>query len=103
MGNHKLIKISKKLKVYIKMEKAIIKFGDTEIEKQIFHQHKKPISIKDVDINEIVVSDKVSFGKMGFKYFIGYKYAKKLDIYVYLSQKWVHIEETLMKLNIYFL
>ena len=28
------------------MEKAIIKFGDIEIEKQKFHQHKRSISIK---------------------------------------------------------
>ena len=28
------------------MEKAIIKSGDIEIEKQKFQQHKKPISIK---------------------------------------------------------
>ena len=26
--------------------KKIIKFGDIEIEKQKFHQHKEPISIK---------------------------------------------------------
>ena len=60
------------------MEKAVIKFGDIEIENQKFHQHKRPISIKDVDINKIVVSNKVSFGKKGFKYFIGNKYAKKI-------------------------
>ena len=58
------------------MEKTIIKFGDIEIEKQKFHQHKRPISIKNIDINKIVVSNKVSFGKKGFKYFIGYKDAK---------------------------
>ena len=28
------------------MEKAVIKFGDIEIEKQKFHQHQTPISIK---------------------------------------------------------
>ena len=33
------------------MEKTIIKFGDIEIEKQKFHQSKRPISIKDIDIN----------------------------------------------------
>ena len=68
------------------MEKAIIKFGDTEIEKQIFHQHKKVISIKNIDTKKIIVSDKVSFGKMGFKYFIGYKYAKKLDLYIFIPK-----------------
>ena len=35
------------------MEKIIIKFGDTEIEKQIFQQHKRPISMKNIDINKI--------------------------------------------------
>ena len=58
------------------MEK-IIKFGDTEIQKQKFHQYKEPISIKTIDINTIVVSNKVSFGKKVFKYFTGYKDAKK--------------------------
>ena len=54
-------------------KKTTLKFGDTEIQKQEFHQHKRPISIKCIDINKIVVSNKVSFGKKGFKYFIGYK------------------------------
>ena len=60
------------------MEKSIIKFGDIEIEKEKFHQNKRPISIKNIDINEIVVSNKVSFGKKGFKYFIGNKDAIKI-------------------------
>ena len=68
------------LKAYIKMEK-VIKFGDIELYKLRFHQRKEPISI------EIVVSNKVSFGKKGFKYFIGYKNVKKLDLCVYFSQK----------------
>ena len=60
------------------MEKTIIKFGDIEIEKQKFHQYKRHISINNIDINKMVVSNKVSFGKKGFKYFIGYKDAKKI-------------------------
>ena len=54
------------------MEK-IIKLGDIEIQKQKFHQHKGPISIENIDINKIAVSNKMSFGKKGFTYFIGYK------------------------------
>ena len=46
-----------------------IKFGDIEIKKQTFHQHKRPISIKKKDIDKIVVSNKVCFGKKGSKYF----------------------------------
>ena len=83
--DYKLKKGSKLLKVYKKMEKAIIKFGDNEIEKHKFHQYKRPISIK-----------KVSFGKKGFKYFIGYKDAKKIRPLCIFLPKWVHIEETLM-------
>ena len=45
------------------MEKTITKVGDIEIKKQKFHQHKRPISIKNIDINKIVLSNKVSFGK----------------------------------------
>ena len=40
---------------FIKMDKKIIKFGDTEIEEYEFHKYKSPISVKDIDINEIVV------------------------------------------------
>ena len=45
-----------------------------------FHLHKRPISRNNIDINKIVVSNgkKVSFGKKNLKYFIGYKYAKKI-------------------------
>ena len=55
--------------------------------------------MKNIDIDKIVVSNKVSFGKKGFKCFIGYKDGKKFDFYAYFSQKCVYKEETLMKLN----
>ena len=66
MENYKLKKLLKILKPYIKMDKKIIKFDDTEIEKYRFHQYDKPI-----DINKIVVSNKVPFCKNNFKYLIG--------------------------------
>ena len=59
------------LKSYVNMEKTVIKFGDIEIQKQKFHQHKGLISIKNIDIDKILVSNKVPFGKKGFRYFIG--------------------------------
>ena len=82
------------------MNETIIKFGDTA--KHKFHQHKSPVSIENIDVNKIIVSNKVYFGKKDLKYFIGYKDATKLDLYAYFFQKLVHIEETLMKLNICF-
>ena len=49
-----------------------------KIGKQKSHQHKESISLKHIDINKIAISNKVSFGKKGFKYFNGYKDAKKV-------------------------
>ena len=68
------------------MEKIIVKFGEIEIDKQKCYQYKRPISIKNIDVNKIVVSNKVSFGTKGFKFFIGLKDAKKIDLHVYFSQ-----------------
>ena len=56
------------------MDKKIIYFDDTEIEEYKFHQNKIPISI--MDTNEIVVSNKLPFGKQ--EDFIGYKDDKKI-------------------------
>ena len=68
------------------MEK-IIKCGDIEVEKEKFHQHKEAISIKDIDIIKIGISNKVSFGKKGFEYFTGYKGAKKKKSCMYIFPK----------------
>ena len=57
------------------MDKKGIKFDDTEEYK--FHQHKSLISVNNIDIIKIIVSNKLPFGKQDFKYFIGYKDAKK--------------------------
>ena len=44
------------------MEK--IKSGDINIRKQKFYEHKRPISIKNIDIIKIVVSKIVVFKKV---------------------------------------
>ena len=41
--------------------KKIIKFDDTEIEKYKFYQNKSPILIKDIHINQMVVSNNLPF------------------------------------------
>ena len=43
------------------MNTKIIKFDDTEIEEYKCYWHNRPISINEIDINEIVVSIKLSF------------------------------------------
>ena len=47
-------KNTKTFEKYTKIER-VIKFGDTEAQKQQFHQHKRPISIKNMGINKIRV------------------------------------------------
>ena len=62
------------------MEEVIIKFGGIEIQNQKSSKHKELISTKYVDINRMVVSNKVCFDKKGFKYFICYKKVKKFYV-----------------------
>ena len=50
-------------KSYIKIEKTITKFGDIEIKKRKFQERKRPILIQNININKIVVSNKISLGK----------------------------------------
>ena len=45
------------------MGKNNIKFDDTEIAEHKSHQHKSPIPLYDININKIVVSNKLPFGK----------------------------------------
>ena len=50
---------------------------EIEVEKHKFDQYTNQISIKYVNIDRIVASNKVLFGKKGFKYSIGYEDGKK--------------------------
>ena len=69
------------------MDNKILKFDDTEIQEYEFYQYKSPISIKNIDINKIVVSNKFPFDEKNFKYFIGYKDNKEIRLYAYFFQK----------------
>ena len=73
------------MKRYIKFEK-IIKFTDFETEKQKFHQHKEPISIKNIDIGKITVSNKVPSIKKVLNILLVKKMLKK-SIFMYISSK----------------
>ena len=53
------------MNAHIKMEKNV-KFGDIETKKQKFHQHKELISIKNIDMNKITVSNNVPFVKKNY-------------------------------------
>ena len=55
------------------MNKALLKFGNIEIEKRKFDSSKNPADINNVDINKIVISNKFFLCKNSFEYFISYK------------------------------
>ena len=57
------------------------------MEKYKFHLYEIPNLIDNIDINKIVESNRISFVKEDFKYFIGYNDAKKLDLSAYSFQK----------------
>ena len=59
------------------MDKKFIKFDDTEIEKYKFHQYKRPISIDNIDFDEIVVSNEISFDKKDLNILLAIKMLKK--------------------------
>ena len=45
------------------MGKEILTFGDIETEKKLILPQKTSIFLKDVDIEKVLVSNKISFGK----------------------------------------
>ena len=50
-----------------------INFNDKKIKKSSFYKDKKINNIEKIDVNNILVSKKESYGnKSSFKYFIGY-------------------------------
>ena len=53
------------------MSKEVLRFGNR---KNTFFLHKTSIYLKDVDIEKVSVSNKISFGVKNCKYFSGYLY-----------------------------
>ena len=56
------------------MGKKILMFCDVEIEKNKLYRHKTPIFLEDVDIEKVLVSNKISSDEKNYKYFVGYLY-----------------------------
>ena len=49
--------------ITLEIAKEILTFGDIEIEKNKFYANKTPIFLQDVDIEKVLVSNKISFGE----------------------------------------
>ena len=45
------------------MSKEILTFGEIAIEKNKFYRHKSPVLVREVDIEKVLVSNKISFGE----------------------------------------
>ena len=45
------------------MGNQFLTFEDIETEKRTFYHHKTPIFLEDVDIEKVLASNKISFGK----------------------------------------
>ena len=56
-----------------KLGKKILMFVDIEIEKDRFYRHNSPTFLEDVDIEKVLVSNKILSDK-NYKYFTGYLY-----------------------------
>ena len=56
------------------MEQEAVYFRENGIIKSDSHKNKRPINVKEVGIEEIVLSYKKSYSKDSFKYFIGYRH-----------------------------
>ena len=92
------------------MGQEISTFGDNEIEKDIFYQYKSPIFLEDIDINSVLVSNKIFSGGENHQQFIGclhddYKikplhlmlskmraFVKRYDV----QTKWIHFQLKMM-------
>ena len=68
------------------MEKTIIKFGGIEFQKQKFLHYKGPASIKNININKIAVSNKISFHKKDLNISLATKMLKKLGPCAYFRK-----------------
>ena len=69
--NWNIIK-NKNLLSHIKMSKEILTFVYIEIEKSKFYQNKIPAHLREIDIENVLVSNKIFFGKKKYDYLIGY-------------------------------
>ena len=54
------------------MSEKTLKIDNIRLDKKEFHKSKQPIDL-DLNVNQIVISEKFKHSDDGFKYFIGYK------------------------------
>ena len=56
-----------------KTSEKTLKLNNIKLDKKEFHKSKEPIDLILVNVDQIVVSDKLKHSAEGYKYFIGYQ------------------------------
>ena len=69
------------------MNEKTLKFENIRINKKEFHKSKQSEDLASVNVDEIVISSKFKRSNESFKYFIGYKKMKLLDLCVLFCHK----------------
>ena len=64
------------------MREKTLKFDNIRIDEKEFHESKQPINLDLVNVDQIVISDKLQHNDDGFRYFIGHKKAILLNRHV---------------------
>ena len=67
------------------MREKTLKIDNIRVNKNEFHKSKQPIDLDLLNVDQIVVSEKVKHSDGGFKYFIGY-----FIVYCLTSNEWRH-------------
>ena len=62
------------------MGKYILKFNGTEIEKNNFSCNKSPVPVRNVDIEKVLVSNKISFGEKNSNNELGFCSQKRWEL-----------------------
>ena len=69
------------------MSEKTINFGEKEINKKDFYKNKKQFNIKDIDINKILISKPLSYGKNNMKkYITGYNDSTIIPLQIFLPK-----------------
>ena len=73
------------------MSEKTLKFENIRANKKEFHKSRQSINLDLVNIDQIVLSDKVKHGDDGFQYLIGYKEGEivKSVVYYFASNEWI--------------
>ena len=85
------------------MSKEMLMFRDIELKKKTLPQ-KNSYFLKDVDIEKIFVSNKISFGEKNYKYFIDYLYNdnKVKPLHMILPKASAYVKSWTNKKHVFF-